>query len=658
MDQSVRSEEERLAVVVAFVDVVCLWCEASLSSLSSLHGMALPDELVGATGGARANGSLAGGTRDIEVPEIDALLLLESPFARMPYEDLRRRMRVHQRIAETHFAALTPTVKDLETAGSRQELAAKIGSVIERVKAMRDKLNPLTGHLDASLEMLQKRTAHLAELHEITSFAAAAKSTVKAEPVEMDLDTQTTANSDHTLRYQVWSDTRLHRMIIDWLLRRGYVESAQTFIKSRGIEAYTDLPVFKELFAIRASLIPPPESGVKSSCAVALAWCLENKVALRRFKSTLEFELRMQEFIDLCKTRTPESLAQGVAYLRKHILPLYKSALEALSKGQLSEKGAGSGSAEVTAEADGAGEDSDEDAAERAANAMICERVSRIMGLLAVGPGGWAYEEFYSPMRYSRLYESLLSAALHIYSLPPQPLLHIALSAGLSSLKVPACYGGEKAPTSSATPAGNAAAAATATSAAGEAASSLTESSAEPGEIDEDLMRDVRREVRAEHIKHEAEGSRAKMSSVDFHIDDTRNIDCPVCATVSFATSASGTASAAATHHSLGLGVLAREVPWSHHSNSVIVCRISGKVIDDSDEGGGIVALPNGRVYSKRALEEASAAEGSSGSGSDRARFLDTPASSSSSSSPTGFVTCPRTRTAYPRSSMRKVYIS
>lgn len=504
--------------------------------------------------------------------------------------------------------------------------------------------------------MLQKRTSHLSDIHQITTSAAAQRSAIKIEPVEMDVDDYAiTQDVDFTSRYEAWSDVRLHRMITDWLLRRGYIESAQAFVESLGIEAHTDLPVFKELFAIRASLIPAADSGVKPSCTIALAWCLENKVALRRFKSTLEFDLRMQEFIDLCKIRTSESLSQAIAYSRKHLLPLHKVAIDALAKSKAlnraGEKPAG-GQVEGT---QAAGEDNEDETTERAVNEKICERVSRMMGLLAVGPGGWAYEEFYSSTRYSRLYESLLSAALHIYSLPPQPLLHIALSAGLSSLKVPACYGGEKAPTTSATSAGNAAAAATVDSQ--EFGSTAAAGGTEPGEIDEELMRDVRREVQAEHVKHEAESSK----SSDF-VDDTRNNDCPVCAIVSFAVpdGAKGI-SAATVHRALGLGVLAKEVPWSHHSNSVIVCRISGKVIDDSDEGGGIVALPNGRVYSKRALEEASVSLSPTTSGTG-AHYYHARGSGSGDSeggvNGGGFVTCPRTRTRYPRSSMRKVYIS
>lgn len=91
----------------------------------------------------------------------------------------------------------------------------------------------------------------------------------------------------------------------------------------------------------------------------------------------------------------------------------------------------------------------------------------------------------------------------------------------------------------------------------------------------------------------------------------TSNADCPVC-------------------DARGLGVLAKEVPWSHHVNSTIVCVISGKIMDEDNPP---MVLPNGYVYSREALEEMAAH-------SD------------------GMVTCPRTGDRYDFSALRKVFIS
>lgn len=57
---------------------------------------------------------------------------------------------------------------------------------------------------------------------------------------------------------------------------------------------------------------------------------------------------------------------------------------------------------------------------------------------------------------------------------------------------------------------------------------------------------------------------------------DSRNLDCPIC-------------------DSAGLGQLAKEVPWSHHVNSTIVCEISGAIMNEDNPP---LVFPNGYVYS------------------------------------------------------------
>lgn len=49
-------------------------------------------------------------------------------------------------------------------------------------------------------------------------------------------------------------------------------------------------------------------------------------------------------------------------------------------------------------------------------------------------------QSLYSPTRWTSLATLFLTTHHTLYSLPPRPLLHIALSAGLSALKTPACH--------------------------------------------------------------------------------------------------------------------------------------------------------------------------------------------------------------------------
>jgi macrophage erythroblast attacher len=58
--------------------------------------------------------------------------------------------------------------------------------------------------------------------------------------------------------------------------------------------------------------------------------------------------------------------------------------------------------------------------------------------------------------------------------------------------------------------------------------------------------------------------------------EEDKNVNCPVCATASF-------------------GILGESLPNAHHVNSSLVCRISGKMMDESNPP---LVLPNGYVYS------------------------------------------------------------
>ena len=63
----------------------------------------------------------------------------------------------------------------------------------------------------------------------------------------------------------------------------------------------------------------------------------------------------------------------------------------------------------------------------------------------------------------------------------------------------------------------------------------------------------------------------------------TCNPDCPVC-------------------DGKLLGTLAKEVPWSHHPNSSIICRISGKTMHEDNPP---MCFPrSGNLYSREALLE------------------------------------------------------
>ena len=65
-----------------------------------------------------------------------------------------------------------------------------------------------------------------------------------------------------------------------------------------------------------------------------------------------------------------------------------------------------------------------------------------------------------------------------------------------------------------------------------------------------------------------------------------KNVNCPIC-----------------NEH---MNALAQRLPYSQRMNSCIVCRISGKIMDEDNPP---MVLPNGNVYSLQALEEMAATQ-------------------------------------------------
>lgn len=152
---------------------------------------------------------------------------------------------------------------------------------------------------------------------------------------------------------------------------------------------------------------------------------------------------------------------------------------------------------------------------------------------------------------------------LSVYALPTQSLLALSLSAGLSSLRLPACQ-----PTSASTP----------------ARSPNTRDAPLPVPVHPILppvpgfsaflgMEALPEIERPTPAPEEPEQPK--------HLDDDAeapaNVDCPTCAE--------------------DVRILAREVPMAHHVNSTLVCRISGDVMDSDNEP---LAFPNGCVYSSK----------------------------------------------------------
>lgn len=198
-------------------------------------------------------------------------------------------------------------------------------------------------------------------------------------------------------------------------------------------------------------------------------------------------------------------------------------------------------------------------------------------------------QRLYSDQRWALLTQAFRRAIYNLHSLPNQPLLHYAISAGLTALKLPACI--------------------------------ADESNSAPAQ--------------SSHLSELPFSSyNAMLSSSDIRsispskMPPRSNPDCPVC-------------------DATCLGALAHEVPFSHHANSTIVCRMSGKIMNADNPP---MAFENGMVYSEQvSYDKLRLCFGAD----SRLQALNEMASKNK-----GLVKCPRTGIEQPFTTLRKVFIT
>lgn len=181
--------------------------------------------------------------------EPDSHLLLDQPLLRLPHELLRKNLKSAQRQIEIANKSITTSIQAINSQTTPADALASLDATLAKAQTLKRKLEALHEE-EKSLHRQQKaRVEHLQQLHEIPSLA--------------------------DVKYDSWSHTRLDRLLVDYLLRQGYVESARQLAQEKGVEDLVDVAVFEECGKIESSL---KHGEVKEG----LAWCSENKQALKK----------------------------------------------------------------------------------------------------------------------------------------------------------------------------------------------------------------------------------------------------------------------------------------------------------------------------------------------------------------------------------------
>ncbi|KAL3445182.1 protein fyv10 [Aspergillus insuetus] len=296
-------------------------------------------------------------------------LLLDQPLLKLPHELARRNLKSVQRIVEREKEYVLPALKETAKASMSDEQTpdqtlATLDAMIFRMQGLKRKMENLHQQEREIHNQSRKRIQHLEHLYQIPSLT--------------------------DVKYDQWSRIRLNRLVVDHMLRSGYTESAQQLAREKDIESLVDLNVFIQCQRIAESLR-------RGETKDALQWCGENKAALKKSQYNLEFELRLQQYIEMIRTGDRAKFIDAMTHAKKYLSPYIETQ-----------------SAEI----------------------------HRAAGLLAFPPDTKAepYKSMYAAERWTYLSNLFIRTHHELLSLPSRPLIHIALSAGLSALKTPSCH--------------------------------------------------------------------------------------------------------------------------------------------------------------------------------------------------------------------------
>ena len=174
---------------------------------------------------------------------------------------------------------------------------------------------------------------------------------------------------------------RLDRILVDYLLRESLTESGLAVLKNAALEELVDVDIFLETQTIASTL-------EKRDCGSALVWCAENAGRLKKMKSSLEFNLRVQEFVEQVRSG---KLLDAVQYARMHLAPW---------------------------------------------SSIYSKQFYEAMGVLVFGPGTKCerYRKYFAPARWDELVGWFKHDCFRLHNLTTESLLSVHLQAGLSVL--------------------------------------------------------------------------------------------------------------------------------------------------------------------------------------------------------------------------------
>ncbi|KAK1432040.1 hypothetical protein QVD17_08929 [Tagetes erecta] len=280
--------------------------------------------------------------------KVTETLKLEHQFVRVPFEHYKKTIRANHRIFEKEVSAVISSLPDT----AHIDAIHHLNSLVSRLQGLKRKLEDGSKAERIQAQRCRARLEHL-------------------------------ESSDG----DGWNNTRLNRILVDYMLRMSYYDTAKKLAETTNIQDLVDIEIFYEAKKVIDALS-------NKEVAPALAWCADNKSRLKKVKSKFEFQLRLQEFIELVRS---ENNVQAVMYARKYLSPW---------------------------------------------TATYMKEFQKVFVTLAFtsNTGCEIYKVLFEPKQWDYLMDQFKQEFCRLYGMTLEPLLNIFLQAGLSALKTPFCY--------------------------------------------------------------------------------------------------------------------------------------------------------------------------------------------------------------------------
>eukprot|EP00743_Colponemidia_sp_Colp-15_P005918 GILK01006363.1.p1 GENE.GILK01006363.1~~GILK01006363.1.p1 ORF type:complete len:401 (+),score=63.77 GILK01006363.1:56-1204(+) len=287
---------------------------------------------------------------------VNSDIALEHALLRVPYECLNKTFRNSQKLAEKEINGVVSSIAAIANNQSTSNPIAALDGLLGQL-----------GNLKRKLEDARKEEA-----------SAMKKSKLRLKMLK-DVEEK---KMDRALFQRI----RFDRVTVDYLLREGFFDTAISLAAQSSIQELVDISIFTSAKKVVDAL-----KG--RDCSAALSWCADNRSKLKKVNSSLEFKLRLQEFIELVRGR---KLLEALAYARTHLGPNYET---------------------------------------------NTQEVQQALTLVAfVDRDGFVYKKLLDESRWDELIQAFQADNYELYCLSPEPALSVYLQAGLASLKTAFCY--------------------------------------------------------------------------------------------------------------------------------------------------------------------------------------------------------------------------